>query len=77
MRIGEVAKQLCISAAWLRELERAGRVPKALRDVNGHRRYTPDDARRLKVFLFRPPATRRASSATQEKAASGGEAVVR
>lgn len=52
MRITELAKELGVSSDWLRRLERAGLIPKAQRDVNGHRRYCPADAARLREVLF-------------------------
>lgn len=53
MRITAAARRLGISADWLRDLERAGRVPRARRDVSGHRRYSEGDIRRLRRLLFR------------------------
>jgi len=52
VRISEVAKKLSVSAAWLRELEKAGRIPPATRDRNGHRRFTEDDIERLRGVLY-------------------------
>jgi len=62
MRLGELAKKLGISADWLRRLEKTGRIPAAPRDVNGHRRYTPDDVAAVKRALF-APGTRVADTA--------------
>lgn len=52
MRIIDVAQQLGISADWLRRLERKGRIPPAKRDINGHRRYTEEDVKRLRAVIF-------------------------
>lgn len=52
MRIGDVAKQLRVSTDWLRRLERRGDLPKAHRDRNGHRRYTPQQVEVIRASLF-------------------------
>lgn len=52
MRIGNLAKLLGISADWVRRLERAGRIPPASRDLNGHRRFTPEDVEHLREILY-------------------------
>jgi len=54
MRTAQVARQLGISADWLRRLERAGRIPPVRRDLNGHRRYKPEDLAKLAARLFEP-----------------------
>jgi DNA-binding transcriptional MerR regulator len=59
MRISTLAARLGCSAAWIRDLERAGRVPRAHRDVNGHRRYTAADVSKLRAILFRTAGVRR------------------
>ena len=43
-----------MSADWLRRLEKAGRIPPAPRDVNGHRRYSPEHVTAVKRALFAP-----------------------
>jgi DNA-binding transcriptional MerR regulator len=49
-RISEVARELGISAEWLRAGERHGFFPLARRDpTNGHRYYTRGDVERLKA----------------------------
>lgn len=49
-RISEVARELGISAEWLRKGEERDFFPKARRDpTNGHRYYTREDVERLKV----------------------------
>ncbi len=40
--ISEAARLLGVSADWLREGEKRGRLPKAERDHNGYRIYTPE-----------------------------------
>jgi len=52
MRISAVAQELGVSADWLRRLERAGQILKAQRDVNGHRRFSPEDVARVRALLF-------------------------
>jgi hypothetical protein len=42
-RLSEAARELGISAEWLRVGERRGLFPPALRDRNGHRYYTEED----------------------------------
>ncbi len=54
MRVIDVARELGFSADWIRRLEREGRIPPARRDFNGHRRYSPEDVRKLRELLFRP-----------------------
>jgi MerR HTH family regulatory protein len=52
MRITSAARELGISADWLRRLERHGRLPPARRDLRGHRRYTAEDVHLLRQTLF-------------------------
>ena len=48
-RISEAARELGISAEWLRAGEKRGFFPPALRDPrNGHRYYTQEDIERLR-----------------------------
>ncbi len=47
-RISEAARELGISAEWLRVGERRSFFPPALRDANGHRYYTEDDIERMR-----------------------------
>jgi DNA-binding transcriptional MerR regulator len=57
-RISEAARELGISAEWLRVGERRGYFPPALRDRNGHRYYTEEDLERMrKGRSQRPPRT--------------------
>lgn len=46
-RISEAARELGISAEWLRAGEKRGFFPPARRDRNGHRYYTREDVDRL------------------------------
>ena len=52
MRIHDVAQELGVSAEWLRQLERKGEIPRAARDRNDCRRYTPQDLERLRGFIY-------------------------
>ncbi len=46
--ISEAARELELSAEWLREGEKRGALPLARRDRNGYRFYTPADIERLR-----------------------------
>ena len=46
--ISEVARELGLSAEWLRQGEKRGSLPKARRDRNGYRYYTLEDIERLR-----------------------------
>jgi len=52
MRVAQLARELGFSADWIRRMEREGRIPPASRDLNGHRRYRPEDLKRLRKLLF-------------------------
>ena len=45
--IAEAARELSLSAEWLREGEKRGVLPLARRDRNGYRYYTQADIERL------------------------------
>ncbi len=45
--VSEAARQLGLSAEWLRQGEKRGSLPLAKRDRNGYRYYTPEDLERL------------------------------
>jgi DNA-binding transcriptional MerR regulator len=47
-RISEAARELGISAEWLRVGEKRDFFPPALRDRNGHRYYTEEDLERMR-----------------------------
>jgi DNA-binding transcriptional MerR regulator len=46
--ISEAARELSLSAEWLREGEKRGALPPARRDRNGYRYYTLSDLERLR-----------------------------
>ena len=46
--VSEAARELCLSADWLRRVERRGAVPPAKRDSFGRRFYTVKDITRLR-----------------------------
>ena len=46
--ISEAARELSLSAEWLREGEKRGALPLARRDRNGYRYYTLADIERLR-----------------------------
>ena len=56
-KISETARELGISAEWLRKGEERGSSPRARRDRNGHRYYTPEDIARLHNRRRAPGAT--------------------
>jgi DNA-binding transcriptional MerR regulator len=58
-RISEAARELGISAEWLRVGERRCFFPPALRDRNGHRYYTEEDIERMRKERSRRPPNRR------------------
>lgn len=51
-RVSEVARELGVSEHWLRVAEKAGKIPKARRDLNGWRLYTQEDIASLKGLLL-------------------------
>lgn len=51
MRIGEVARQLGVSADTLRFYERNGVLPRSMRRDNGYREYSPSDVERQRLLL--------------------------
>jgi len=46
--VSQAARELGLSADWLREGERRGSLPTAQRDRNGHRIYSEQDLERLR-----------------------------
>jgi predicted site-specific integrase-resolvase len=64
-RISEAARELGISAEWLRVGEKRGYFPPALRDRNGHRYYTVEDMERMR--------NRTEESVRESTEVSGGE----
>ena len=52
MRIKDAAQRVGVCADWLRKLERDGRIPPALRDLNGHRRYNDEDLDKVRRILY-------------------------
>lgn len=46
--ISEAARELGLSAEWLRQGEKRGSLPPAKRDRNNHRYYTASDLERLR-----------------------------
>jgi predicted site-specific integrase-resolvase len=67
-RISEAARELGISAEWLRVGEKRGYFPPALRDRNGHRYYTEDDMERMR----NRPTSRRTKEHVSESPEVGG-----
>ena len=48
LSISEAARELGLSADWLRRGEKQGSLPPAKRDRHGHRYYTLEDLERLR-----------------------------
>ena len=69
-RISEAARELGISAEWLRKGEARGFFPPALRDRNGHRYYTEEDMERMRN---RPTSRRTKEHVSESPEISGGE----
>lgn len=46
--VSQAARELGLSAEWLRQGEKRGTLPLAPRDRNGYRYYTPEDLERLR-----------------------------
>jgi DNA-binding transcriptional MerR regulator len=51
----EAARELGLSAGWLRQGEKRGSLPPARRDRRGYRFYTEEDLERLRNRRFRSP----------------------
>ncbi len=51
MRIGELARELGVSADTLRFYERSGLLPRLPRTENGYRDYRPVDVERIRLML--------------------------
>ena len=60
--ISEAARELGISAEWLRVGEKRGYFPPALRDRNGYRYYTEEDIERMR----NRPTSRRIEESVKE-----------
>jgi hypothetical protein len=69
-RISEAARELGISAEWLRVGEKRGFFPPALHDQNGHRYYTEEDLERMRN---RPTSRRSKEHVSESLQVSGGE----
>lgn len=54
LTVSEAARELERSEKWLRNAEAKGKIPKARRDLNGWRVYTPADIAKLKELLIPP-----------------------
>lgn len=52
LTISEVARELGCSVEWLRAAEVTGRITTARRDINGWRRYSPQDVEQIRRLLF-------------------------
>jgi DNA-binding transcriptional MerR regulator len=52
--ISEAARELGLSAEWLRQAEKRKSLPAAKRDRRGYRYYTPEDIERLRNRRFSP-----------------------
>lgn len=52
LRVLEAARELGCSERWLREAEKAGKLPRARRDLNNWRVYTQEDIEHLRQLLI-------------------------
>ena len=55
MRVGQLAKQLGVSATHIRRLERQGKLPRPRRlrvGTRWERRYTVEDVKRIEAVLY-------------------------
>ena len=52
LTVSEAARELGRSEKWLRNAERKGKIPRARRDLNGWRVYTPEDIAKLQKLLL-------------------------
>ncbi len=50
--LAEAARKIGCSERWLRQAEKNGKIPHAIRNVNGWRVYTLEDINRLKELLL-------------------------
>jgi DNA-binding transcriptional MerR regulator len=69
-KISEAARDLGISAEWLRVGETRAYFPPALRDRNSHRYYTEEDMERMRN---RPTSRRTKEHVSEYPKVSGGE----
>ena len=51
LTVSEAARELERSEKWLRNAERKGKIPRARRDLNGWRVYTPEDIAKLRKLI--------------------------
>ena len=51
LTVSEAARELGRSEKWLRNAERKGKIPRARRDLNGWRVYTPKDIAKLQELV--------------------------
>lgn len=51
LRVNEAARELGVSESWLRRAEGRLGVPKAKRNINGWRVYSPEDIAGLQALL--------------------------
>ncbi len=51
LTVSEAARELERSEKWLRNAEAKGKIPKAKRDLNGWRVYTPEDIAKLQELI--------------------------
>lgn len=51
LNVSEAAQQIGCSGRWLRDAEKAGKIPKARRNLNNWRVYTDEDISRIRELL--------------------------
>jgi len=62
LQVSQVTRELGCSVDWLREAEKKGKIPKAKRDLNGWRVYTPEDIAKLQEMLLGSSGTTEVAS---------------
>ena len=51
LTVSEAAREIYRSERWLRNAEAKGKIPKAKRDLNNWRVYTPEDIAKLRELI--------------------------
>jgi len=52
LRVSEVARELGMSAEWLRDTEAKGKIPQARRNLSGWRVYTQEEIAKIRELLI-------------------------
>ena len=52
LTVAEVAREIGKSESWLRKADSSRRIPRAKRDANGWRYYTPDEVEKIRRIAW-------------------------